>query len=145
MTTPQDLALFASGIFFLVGLLCGVWKYAQMWQRPGALAHPYVDIAHRAALLYAFACLLLERMVERSRLPEGWQWAALSVQLTFFVLALLTYVIHGWLKDCENQLARPHRLGRWMVPRLAIFIFMISLIVGEIGGFVVLFYGAIAA
>ena len=46
------LTLLAAGLIFLLSLALGVWKYRQMAVSENHLAHPYVDIAHRAALLY---------------------------------------------------------------------------------------------
>ena len=47
--------LAAAGLIFIGALLLGVWKYRQMAASPDGRAHPYVDVAHRAALLYSFA------------------------------------------------------------------------------------------
>ena len=49
----------AAGLIFLWALLLGAWKYREMAAAEDGLAHPYVDVAHRAALLYSFATLLL--------------------------------------------------------------------------------------
>ncbi len=49
------LALLASGITLLAALVLGVWKYRQILTTPEHRAHVYIDIAHRAALLYARA------------------------------------------------------------------------------------------
>ncbi|BBX41097.1 membrane protein [Mycobacterium tuberculosis variant microti OV254] len=51
--------LLAAGLIFLLALLLGVWKYRQIMTSQEHRAHPYVDIAHRSALLYSFATLLL--------------------------------------------------------------------------------------
>jgi hypothetical protein len=58
--------LLASGVMFLWALLLGVWKYRQMALAENHLAHPYVDTAHRAALLYSFALLLVATFVQLS-------------------------------------------------------------------------------
>ena len=47
----------AAGLIFLLALVLGVWKYRQIMTSADHRAHPYVDIAHRAALLYSFARL----------------------------------------------------------------------------------------
>ncbi|HVL96618.1 MAG TPA: hypothetical protein VM266_12225, partial [Solirubrobacteraceae bacterium] len=47
--------LLAAGLMFLWALGLGVVKYRQMATSETALAHPYIDTAHRAALLYSFA------------------------------------------------------------------------------------------
>ena len=52
-------------------------------------------------------------------------------------------MLHGWLADTDNQLRKPHRLGRGTLPGGLMAVFMWALIVGEIGGFLVLFYGVI--
>ena len=52
-------AIVAAGVFLLTGLLSGLWKFIQMWKSTQGLAHAYVDIAHRASLLYGFACITL--------------------------------------------------------------------------------------
>src|ERR1700758_5138497 len=51
--------LLAAAAMFLQALLLGVWKYRQMATSETHLAHPYLDTAHRAALLYSFALLLI--------------------------------------------------------------------------------------
>ena len=84
------LCLLAAGVFFLNGLLTGVWKYACMARTAEATAPVYVDIAHRTSLMYAFAAILLREFVPYSPLgPVGTLWAA-GIPLLFFALALLT-------------------------------------------------------
>ena len=55
MESSQQLSIVAAGVFFLTGLLTGVWKYLQIRASEEAEAHPYVDIAHRSSLMYSFA------------------------------------------------------------------------------------------
>ncbi|BBX64126.1 hypothetical protein MSAS_33000 [Mycobacterium saskatchewanense] len=43
--------LLAAGLIFLLALVLGVWKYRQIMASVNHRAHPYVDIAHRAALI----------------------------------------------------------------------------------------------
>jgi hypothetical protein len=45
------LTLLAAGLIFLLALGLGVWKYRQITTADDHRAHPYADIAHRAALL----------------------------------------------------------------------------------------------
>jgi len=47
-STASLIALTASGIFFMAGLLTGVWKYICMRQHPGAEAPHYVNTAPNA-------------------------------------------------------------------------------------------------
>jgi hypothetical protein len=63
--------LLAAGLIFIWALLLGVWKYRQMAASPDGLAHPYVDTAHRTALLYSLATLLLTTFVEVSGFGEA--------------------------------------------------------------------------
>ena len=137
------LCVVAAGVFFLAGLLTGVWKYRQMSTRDAALAHPYVDICHRAALMYSFAALLLAVFAALS----AWSatvtlWAA-ALPLAFFAQAILIYALHGALGDTDNQLRAPHRLGSRTLPPALIHAGMWLLIAAELGGFLVLLAGAL--
>lgn len=136
-----QLALTSAGSFFLVGLLTGVWKYWQIATSEEARAHYYVDIAHRASLMYAFACLVLERFAQVSAWSDTINFWAVAVSVLFFALAVGSYVLHGFLQDTRNQLRRPHRLGPMTLPGLLMTAFMVALIVAEVGGFAVLFAG----
>ena len=145
METAEAIAIIAAGVFFLSGLLTGVWKYLQIKSSESATAHPYVDIAHRASLLYSFAALLLARFCEISQLSSTVEIWAVSLPLLYFASAILMYVMHGVLRDTENQLKPPYHLGQTALPGAFITGYMWTLIVAEIGGFVVLFYGVLAA
>jgi hypothetical protein len=126
------LTLLAAGLIFLWALVLGVWKYRRMAASPTGQAHPYVDIAHRAALLYSFATLLLAVFVELSAWPTAVNLIAAAVIVAFFVIAIAGYISHGLREDTDNQFRHPTaglRAG------------MVALIVGEIGGFTVLLAG----
>ena len=124
--------LLAAGLIFLLALVLGIWKYRQMATSEDHLAHPYVDIAHRSALLYSFATLLVAVFVELSAWPEWVNAAAAATIVVFFVGAIGSYIVHGAKRDTTNQLSEPGR---------SIHVAMAALIVGEIGGFVVLLTG----
>ncbi|MGN5236232.1 MULTISPECIES: hypothetical protein [unclassified Rhodococcus (in: high G+C Gram-positive bacteria)] len=127
-----ELTLLAAGSIFLLALALGVWKYRQMATSETHLAHPYVDIAHRSALMYSFATLLVAVFVELSAWPTWVNLAATAVLVVFFVGAIASYVLHGAWRDTTNQFAHPTRgLG----------VAMAALIVGEMGGFAVLLAG----
>ncbi|GFG73712.1 hypothetical protein MBOT_10770 [Mycobacterium botniense] len=98
-------------------------------------AHPYVDIAHRAALLYSFATLLIAVFVELSAWPAWVNLTAAMVAVFFFLAATVSYITHGLLRDTTNQFERRTR---------GTAVSMTMLIVGEIGGFGVVFAGFIA-
>ncbi|MGV0782199.1 hypothetical protein [Mycolicibacterium sp. XJ775] len=129
------ITLLAAGLIFLLALVLGVWKYRQMATSENHLAHPYVDIAHRAALLYSFATLLVAVFVELSAWPTWVNLAAAMVLVLFFVVAIAAYIEHGAKRDTTNQFAKP---------TASLHAGMIALIVGEIGGFAVLLAGFIA-
>lgn len=126
------LTLLAAGVIFLLALVLGVWKYRQMATSPEHVAHPYVDIAHRAALMYSFATLLIAVFVELSSWAMWVNLVAAGVLVFFFLVAIGSYIMHGALKDTTNQFERPTaglHAGMW------------ALVVGEIGGFAVLLAG----
>lgn len=124
--------LLAAGLIFLLALVLGVWKYRQMLIADDHLAHPYVDTAHRAALLYSFATLLVAVFVQLSVWPAWLNLTAAMIVVFFFVAAILTYISHGVRRDTVNQFEHPDR---------ALKAAMAALVVGEIGGFGVILAG----
>lgn len=143
LTDTLRLCLTASGLFFLTALLTGVWKYACMSRSTTATAPVYVDIAHRAALLYSFAALLLAVFAHFSAWSDAVNFWAAAAALAFFALAIGGYVLHGLLRDTDNQFLKPHRLGAWTLPPGSIAAFMAALVAAEIGGFLILFAGTL--
>jgi hypothetical protein len=135
------LALLGSGGFLLFGLLTGVWKYRHMWRSADAEAPFYVDTAHRASLLYAFAALVIYEFATFSPYGTTATTAAVAVPLFFFAAAVASYVVHGLLRDTDNQFRAPYRLGDRELPPWVVNGAMWLLVVGEIGGFGVLFVG----
>ncbi|AFS12322.1 MULTISPECIES: hypothetical protein [Mycobacterium] len=126
------LTLLAAGLIFLLALVLGIWKYRGMMTAENHLAHPYVDIAHRAALLYSFATLLLAVFVQLSAWPVWVNLTAAGVVVFFFVAAIAAYITHGARRDTVNQFENADRSTE---------LAMAALIVGEIGGFGVLLAG----
>lgn len=128
--------LLLSALMFLWALLLGVWKFQQMEASAEGLAHPYVDTAHRAALMYSFALLLVATFVELS----GWSvlvnLLAAGALAFYFFAAVVGYAFHGWKRDTDNQFRNPvHGLNA----------FMVALIVAEVGGWLVLIAGFLDA
>ncbi|EHI14187.1 hypothetical protein [Mycolicibacterium thermoresistibile] len=134
--TDTVITLLAAGLIFLWALILGVWKYRQMATAQNHLAHPYVDIAHRAALLYSFATLLIAVFVELSGWPAAVNLTAAMVVVFFFVVAIGSYVLHGARRDTTNQFEHS---------TTALHGAMVALIAGEIGGFAVLLAGFVSA
>ncbi|MUL46542.1 hypothetical protein FZI85_11495 [Mycobacterium sp. CBMA293] len=130
--TATAVTLFAAGLIFLLALILGIWKYQQMAVSPDHLAHPYVDIAHRASLLYSFATLLVAVFVELSAWPGWVNLTAAMVLVFFFVVAIAAYILHGWRQDTTNQFEHSGP---------GLHAGMVALIVGEVGGFLVLLAG----
>ena len=126
------ITLLAAGLIFLLALVLGVWKYRQIMASGDHSAHPYVDIAHRAALLYSFATLLIAVFVELSAWPAWVNLTAAMVAVFFFVGAILSYIAHGLRRDTDNQFEEPDG---------ALKVAMTALVVAEIGGFGVILAG----
>lgn len=134
--TATAVTLFAAGLIFLLALVLGIWKYRQMAVNPDHLAHPYVDIAHRAALMYSFATLLVAVFVQLSAWPAWVNLTAAMVLVFFFVVAIAAYIQHGLRQDTTNQFEHPSG---------SLHAGMLALILGEVGGFLVLLAGFVVA
>jgi hypothetical protein len=124
--------LLADAVMFLIALLLGVWKYSQIATSEDHVAHLYVDIAHRVALLYSFALLLIATFVELSGFSELVNLLAAGAMTLYFYLAIASFALHGWRKDTENQFRNPIK---------GTHAFMNTLILAEIGGWLVLIAG----
>jgi hypothetical protein len=135
MNLAIKLSLAASGAFLLAGMLLGVVKYRRIMTSPAHRAPVYVDIAHRAALLYSFAALVIARLLEFSPYSERVQLVAAGVPILFFALTITGYATHGFRDDTENLFAEHNFITTW---------FMYALIAGEIGGTLVVLWGFIS-
>ncbi len=128
--------LLAAGLIFLWALALGILKYRQMATSATHLAHPYVDTAHRAALLYAFATTMLAVFVQFSAWSETVDLIAAFALIFFFVAAIFGYMVQGIRAKTDNQFRdEPPGLHPYMY----------ALILGEIGGFAVLLAGFVQA
>lgn len=136
-----QLAQLSCGLFFITGLITGIWKYRGMITSPSGEAPAYVDICHRAALMYAFACLVLAEFACLSEWSARINLIAVGICVIFFAAAVGSYAIHGLLQDTDNQLRRPHRIGKRHVHGGVVSAFIYALAIGEIGGFAVLLTG----
>jgi hypothetical protein len=144
LSPAERLCVLCSGIFFLTALLTGVWKWRAMATSKSGEAPKYVSTAHRSALMYSFAALLLGKFATLNDLSADLNYAAVVPPLAFFGLAIGTYVVHGVLQDTQNQIAKP-KLGRQTLPRWVTPAFMVSLVAAEIGGFAILLLGFVDA
>lgn len=134
--TSVSIAITSAGVLFLNALLTGVWKFKQMMKSPHGLAHRYVDIAHRASLMYSFACILLAVFVWVSQLAQIIEISALLALIIYFMIAVISYMIQGLKQETDNVMAAKSPAITW---------FMVSLILVEISGFIVIFYGMLDA
>ena len=136
MGVDTKVVLLLAALMFLWALLLGVMKFRQMDASEEGLAHPYTDIAHRAALLYSFALLLVATFVQLSGWGTAVNLIAAGAMAFYFYASVAGYMVHGWRRDTDNQFRRPvHGLQA----------FMAALIVTEIGGWLVLIAGFLDA
>jgi hypothetical protein len=132
MSTAIKISLVASGLFLLTGLLSGILKYQRIMTSPRHRAPVYVDIAHRASLLYSFAALVIARLLEDSPLWPGVQVLAASIPLAFFAVTIAGYIAHGLKDDTNNIFSERNFTTTW---------YMYLLIIGEVGGVGLIFGG----
>jgi hypothetical protein len=135
VTWDTTVVLTLAAAMFLYALLLGVLKYRQIATSPEHAAHPYTDIAHRAALLYSFALLLVATFVQLSGWGPVVNVAAAAAMALYFFAAVVGYTAHGIRRDTDNQFRDP-------VP--GTHAFMVALIATEIGGWLVLVAGFLA-
>lgn len=107
-----------------------------MRRPPAHAAPPYVDIAHRAALMYAFATLVLAVMAQFSAWSPLVNAGAVVVNLVFFTSAVASYVVHGWLGTEQTQFRRANLVTTWG---------MWALIAGELGATTILLAGVVTS
>lgn len=125
MNLAVKITLSAAGIYLLAGMLIGILKYRFMTRSAVHQAPTYIDIAHRAALLYSFAALVMAKLLESSPFPLGWQVAVSGVPLLYFALTIVQYVRLGLARQEVTQFSERNFITTW---------FMYSLIAGEIAG-----------
>jgi hypothetical protein len=101
----DNLGAGSGGRDVLWALLLGVLKYRQIMASESRAAHVYVDIAHRAALLYSFALLLIETFVQLSAWSILVNLLAAGAMALYFFAAVTNYMLHGWRRDTDNVFA----------------------------------------
>lgn len=132
LATDTKAVLLAAGAMFLWALLMGVWKYRQMARSDDHTAHSYVDTAHRVALFYSFALLLIATFVQLSGFSEAVNLIAAGAMAFYFFAATAGYAWHGYRRDTDNQF---RDAPQWL------HVFMYTLIIAEIGGWLILLAG----
>ena len=106
------ITLLAAGLIFLLARVLGVWKYRQIMASEDHRAHPYVDIAHRAALLYSFATLLV---VGFSAWPAWVNLTAAMLVVFFFVGAIVatSATVSGATPSTNSKTPTGHSRWGW--------------------------------
>ena len=99
---------------------------------PDHKVHRYVDTTHYASLFYAFASLLMAKFAELSVLSETWNYIGVGLLAFYFITTILRYAQLGFTKSTDNQFSKRNFLTTTG---------MYLLIIGEIGGFLILFFG----
>lgn len=95
--------------------------------------------------MYAFSCVLLERISSISQLDIRLESLCIFLLVFYFSSAQFSYVLHGLLRDTDNQFELPHRLGQRSIPPQLMRIFMTSLVICELAAFATLFMGLLRA
>jgi hypothetical protein len=134
MNLAIKITLAASGIFLFAGLLLGVLKYRGIMRSPDHCAPVYIDIAHRAALLYSFAALVMAELLKYSPYSEPVQLLITSAPLLFFAIAIAQYTKLGLENQTDNQFKERNFNTTWGVWLL---------IVAEVGGVGAIVWGFI--
>lgn len=132
MNIAIKITLLFSGIYLLVGMLTGILKYQGMMKSEKHEAPVYIDIAHRASLLYSFAALVMAKLLEFNPFPLWLQLTSTIIPLIYFTLAIASYIKLGLQNVETTQFSERNFITTW---------FMYSLIVGEIGGVFILVIG----
>lgn len=135
MTLAVKICLLFSGLFLLTGMLIGILKYVFTMRSEEHRAPIYIDIAHRAALLYSFAALVMAKLIEFSPYTQTVQLVIALVPLAYFALTIFQYTKLGLRRQEETQFGERNFITTW---------FMYGLIVGEIGGVALILWGFVS-
>ena len=110
-------------------------KYRRTMQSADHRAPVYIDIAHRASLLYSFAALVMAKLLEYSPYSARVQVIATVFPLGFFAVTIVGYFLFGMLNTTDNVFQKRNFITTW---------YMYALIAGEIGGFGVILWGFVS-
>lgn len=132
MNLAVKITLLSSGVFLLTAMLVGVLKWRAMMSNANHQAPAYIDIAHRAALLYSFAALVMAKLLEYNPYSLNAQFVMTSVPLFYFAVTIARYLQLGFRGREETQFSERNFITTWG---------MYLLIAGEIGGVAALLWG----
>ena len=117
------ISILFAGLYLLIGMLTGVWKYAAMMQSENHKSSMYIDIAHRNALLFSFACLVIAKLMEFSPFSPVMQLVITLIPLFYFSLTTINQIKEGFSGRTETIFKERNFSTTW---------FMYGLIAGEI-------------
>jgi hypothetical protein len=123
--------LFA-GLYLLIGMLTGVWKYAAIMKSENHKSSMYIDIAHRNALLFSFACLVIAKLMESSPFSLTMQIVITAIPLFYFSLTTINQIKQGFLGRTETIFKERNFSTTW---------FTYGLIIGEISSILLMIIG----
>ncbi len=111
---PLHVALFFSAFYFIAALITGIWKWRAMLNADTGKAHPYIDIAHHAALHYGPFMLLAGVLASFWPFGEHFPaWILIEIMGWTMVLSLGRYISLGIRGRIVNQLHRPAAASRF--------------------------------
>ncbi len=135
MNIAVKLTLLSSGVFLFVGMIGGVLKYRGIMKSPEHKAPYYIDIAHRAALLYSFAALVMAELLKFSPYSTDIQLAITGIPLFFFSISIAQYFKLGIENKVNNQFTERNFMTTTG---------MQLLILGELGGIGAIVWGFVS-
>jgi hypothetical protein len=113
-------------------MLTGVWKYAAIMKSENHKSSMYIDIAHRNALLFSFACLVIAKLMESSPFSTTMQMVITLIPLFYFSLTTINQIKQGFLGRTETIFKERNFSTTW---------FTYGLIIGEIGSILLMISG----
>lgn len=126
-------SVLAAGVLLAVGMASGVWKWREMVRSAEHRAPMYVDILHRASLLYACATLVLGHLAALSAFADALNWGAFWTAYAYFAITLAVYAFHGARRTDRTMFSKRNLItGPGMV----------LLVIGELGSTLLLLVGA---
>ncbi|MEP7076489.1 MAG: hypothetical protein ABI878_11830 [Acidobacteriota bacterium] len=134
MAIAVKISFLFSGIFLLTGMLTGVWKYSHIMSSSEHKSPVYVDIAHRNALMFSFASLVIAKLVEFSPFGTTAQIALTVIVFFFFSMTSINQISEGFRDRTDNIFTTPDPMRN---------VFMYGLVAGEIGSVTLLLGGFI--
>ena len=81
MNLAVKISVLFAGLYLLVGMITGVWKYAAIMRSDEHRSSMYIDISHRNALLFSFACVVIARLIEFSPFSTAVQLVIIAIPL----------------------------------------------------------------